>query len=282
MTLAAFDMKPIPNLNWPSGIRLPVALTFEHQAGEGTPLREGRFDAMTHGQIEYGARQGMWNILEVLDRVSVKATFFSTGVAAEKYPDVIRAAQAAGHEIAGMSYSFEGVRTASREREKGIVRRTIKALSDVCGSQITGWRCPDYRISPLTFDVLLDEGLTWDSSMLNDDVPYIVECETGSLLEVPFTTSTADKPFAGFPNPVRGGACALADVWEREFNMLYRESERTPRFMIISMQTWCTGRPAALSTLKQFVEGTLARNDIKFARCSDIAGWSGVSAGKKA
>ena len=191
---------------WPSGIRLPVVLTFEHQSGEGAPLRPGeRPNANNFGQIEYGARRGIWHILELLDRFGIKATFFMTGMAAEKYPDAVRAAHAAGHEMAGMSYGFEQVRTASREREQTIVRRTVKALADTCGVTIKGWRCPDYRISPQTFDILSTEGFVWDSSMLNDDLPYQLDCEGGPLLEIPFTTSTADKAYVAFPYPMRGG-----------------------------------------------------------------------------
>ena len=194
---------------WPSGMRLPIVLTFEHQSGEGAPLRPGeRPNANSFGQIEYGARRGIWNILELLDRFGVKATFFMTGMAAEKYPDAVRAAHAAGHEIAGMSYGFERVRTASREREQTIVRRTVKALADTCGVAIKGWRCPDYRISPQTFDVLSAEGFVWDSSMLNDDLPYLLDCEGGPLIEIPFTTSTADKAYVHFP--IRCGAARRA------------------------------------------------------------------------
>ena len=34
----ATEIEPIANPKWPSGVRLPVALTFEHQSGEGAPL----------------------------------------------------------------------------------------------------------------------------------------------------------------------------------------------------------------------------------------------------
>ena len=46
-----------------------------------------------------------------------------------------------------------------------------------------------------------------------------------------------------------------------------------PRFMILSIQTWATGRPAPLRTLKQFIERLKQYNDIQFARCGDIAAW---------
>jgi peptidoglycan/xylan/chitin deacetylase (PgdA/CDA1 family) len=259
---------------WPSGVRLPVVLTFEHQCGEGTPPRPGdRPNALVGGQIEYGARRGVWNILELLDQLGVKATFFVTGLTAEKYPDTVRAAQKAGHEIAGMGYAFEKVRTASRDREQGIVRRTAKVLQDTCGTAIKGWRCPDYRVSLQTLDILSTEGFLWDSSILNDDLPYFMECQGGRMLEIPFTTSTADKTYIAFPYPMRGGPDGLAGVWNNEFDVLYRESERASRFMIISMQTWATGRPTPLRTLKHFIQRVTAHNDIQFARCNDITGW---------
>src|SRR3954454_11847962 len=117
--------------HWPSGVRLPIVLAFEHQSGEGTPALPGdRPNYMIGGAIEYGARRGIWNILELLGNFNIAATFFVSGSTAEKYPESIRAAHKAGHEIAGMGYSFERVRTASWERERAVVGRTSKALAD--------------------------------------------------------------------------------------------------------------------------------------------------------
>ncbi|HVY59391.1 MAG TPA: polysaccharide deacetylase family protein [Xanthobacteraceae bacterium] len=259
---------------WPTGIRLPVVLTFEHQSGEGVPPLPGnRPNFMMGGAVQYGARTGIWNILELLARYDVKATFFVCGATAEEYPDSIRAAHEAGHEIAGMSYGFERVRTMSFARERAIVRRTAKALRDVCGAEIKGWRCPDYRVSPQTLDVLAEEGFVWDSSHLNDDLPYLFECTAGRMIELPFSTSTADKTFIGYPYPQRGGPQGLADVWNSEFDVLYRESAQAPRLMMLSIQTWATGRPASLRVLEGLIERLARHNDVRFARCADIAGW---------
>lgn len=277
----AIEIKSTTAISWPSGVRLPVVLTFEHQAGEGAPLLPGdRPNYMVGGAMQYGARTGIWNILELLDTLGVKATFFVCGTTAEKYPEAVRAAHAAGHEIAGMSYGFERVRTASPDREQGIVRKTAKVLDDVCGAKIKGWRCPDYRVSPQTLDILSAEGFAWDSSLLNDDLPCLFECAGGRIVELPFTTSTADKTFIGYPYPMRGGPDGLADVWASEFDVLYRESAREPRFMILSIQTWATGRPAPLRVLKQFIQRVVDHNDVQFARCGEVAAWSGAAAGR--
>jgi peptidoglycan/xylan/chitin deacetylase (PgdA/CDA1 family) len=272
----AKEVRAISDARWPDGIRLPVLLTFEHQSGEGTPPLPGdRPNYMIGGALEYGGRTGIWNILEVLDAAGVSATFFVCGTTAEKYPEAVQAASKAGHEIAGMSYSFERIRSASAVRERAMVRKTVQVLRDVCGTAISGWRCPDYRVSPQTLDILSEEGFAWDSSMLNDDFACLFDCTGGKLIEIPFTTSTADKTFIGYPYPMKGGPDGLNDVWDCEFDALYRESDHGSRFMILSIQTWATGRPAPLRALQEFIERIKKYNDVRFARCGEIAAWCG-------
>lgn len=271
----AIEIKTRPeSIRWPGGVRLPIVLTFEHQSGEGAPLFPGdRPNYMVGSAMQYGARRGIWNILELLDKYQIKVTFFVLGATAEKYPEAVQAASKAGHEIAGMGYGFESVRTASVERERSSVRRSCQLLQEIAGTKIHGWRCPDYRISPQTIDILAEEGLVWDSSLLNDDLPYLFQCGSRRIVEIPFTTSTADKTYIGYPYPQRGGPDGLANVWNNEFEVLYRESEKSPRLLILSLQTWATGRPAPLRILRQLLDRLVGHEEIRFARCSDIAGW---------
>ena len=173
-----------------------------------------------------------------------------------------------------MSYNFEKVRAYSTEREQSVLRRSSQALENVAGVKIIGWRCPDYRTSPQTLDLLAENGFTWDSSLLNDDLPYLFDCDGRQLVEIPFTTSTADKTFIGYPYPQRGGSDGLTNVWNNEFDMLYEESERASRLFILSLQTWGVGRPAPLRALKHFLERLSGHEELWFAKCSEIAEWS--------
>jgi peptidoglycan/xylan/chitin deacetylase (PgdA/CDA1 family) len=260
------------DIRWPVGVRLPVMLTFEHQSGEGAPLFPGeRPNYMVGGAMQYGARRGVFNILEALEQVKVKATFFVLGTTAEKYPATVQAIAQGGHEIAGMGYGFQSVRTAKQER--AAIRRSAAVLQDIAGVKIQGWRCPDYRVSPQTIDILAEEGLMWDSTLLNDDLPYVFKTRSRPLVEIPFTTSTADKTFVGYPYPQRGGPEGLASVWDNEFEVLYGESEKAPRMLGLSLQTWASGRPASLRVLARFVKRLAGHEEIRFARGSDIAGW---------
>jgi peptidoglycan/xylan/chitin deacetylase (PgdA/CDA1 family) len=268
----AVEIKRSAEFHWPSRVRLPVVLTFEHQSGEGAqPIFGDRPNYMISDAIQYGARRGLWNILEELDKHSVKATFFVSGSTAERYTPGVRAVQKAGHELAGMSYSFDRVRTASPEKERDIIRRSMKALQDSAGTMIKGWRCPDYRISPQTLDLLAEADFEWDSSLLNDDLPYLFDCRGRFLAEIPFTTSTADKTFASYPHPQRGGPDGLLNVWNSEFDMLYEESQRDARYLILSMQTWVVGRPAVLRVLDQLLSRLASFDGLWYARCGEIS-----------
>jgi len=258
--------------HWPPQVRLPTVLTFEHQSGEGAlPIFGDRANYMVGDAMQYGARRGIWNILQLLEKHKVKATFFICGATAERYSEGVQAAQKAGHELAGMSYNFDRVRTMSPAREKETIGRSIQAIQETTGVTIKGWRCPDYRVSPQTLDLLAESGIAWDSSLLNDDLPYVLDCHGLPLVEIPFTTSTADKTYAGYPHPQRGGPDGLADVWNTEFDVLYEESQRANRFLILSMQTWVVGRPAVLRILDQFLTRLAGFEGAWHAQCGQIA-----------
>ena len=109
-------------------------------------------------------------------------------------------------------------------------------------------------------------------------MPCLFECAGGTLIEIPFTTSTADKTYIGYPYPMRGGPDGLANVWKSEFDVLYRESEHgaalhDPKHPDLG------DRPAgaAARRCRQFIERLRRHNDIQFARCGEIAGWCSKS-----
>ncbi len=97
-----------------------------------------------------------------------KATFFMLGWVAEKYPEIAKAAHAAGHEVATHSYWHRKVYDLSPEEFRKDMKRSIDVLSDQIGAPIRGFRAPSFSITPGTewaFDVMLDLGLTYDASL---------------------------------------------------------------------------------------------------------------------
>ena len=201
-------------------------LTFEHQAGEGPLFAGERPTVSVGGAMQYGARRGIWNILpELLENGRSKATFFVLGMTAEKYPETVQAAARAGMRLpAGLQLRFDPDR--ERRARRANVAALPERLEDIAAVKIRGWRCPDCRVSPETLDILAVKSMVWDSSLLNDDLPYLFQ--TGAKnCRIPFTTSTADKTYSGHPYPQRGGPDGLASVWNNELDvLLYQESEK--------------------------------------------------------
>jgi hypothetical protein len=55
--------------------------------------------------------------------------------------------------------------------------------------------------------------------------------------------------------------------------VLYKESEKGPRLMNLSLQTWATGRPATLRVLGRLLDRLVGHEEFRFAQCSEIAAW---------
>src|SRR5437868_14712407 len=90
--------RPLRPQRWQGGARCAIALSFDsdHETNE---LREGGQSIGRLSQGQYGARQGVPRILQILARASIKASFFVPAVTALLYPDEQRRVIAEGHEI---------------------------------------------------------------------------------------------------------------------------------------------------------------------------------------
>ncbi len=72
-------------------------------------------------------------ILDILEKYGVKATFFVIGVNAEKYPEKVKRIAALGHEIGNHTYSHPHLKNISSEA----LKREIKTSADII-ERLTG------------------------------------------------------------------------------------------------------------------------------------------------
>ena len=107
-------------------------------------------------------------MLDLLDKAGVRATFFVLGWVAERYPDLVRRIDRAGHELASHSYDHGLVYAKAPDAFRDDLRRAKTAIADACGVEVTGFRAPSYSIveqSLWALDVLVREGYRYDSSI---------------------------------------------------------------------------------------------------------------------
>lgn len=107
-------------------------------------------------------------LLDLLDAHGTTATFFVLGWIAERHPHLIRAIQAAGHEVAAHGYAHQRIYTQTPETFRDETRRTKGLLEDLLGVPILGYRAASYSITSASLwalDILSDEGFVYDSSI---------------------------------------------------------------------------------------------------------------------
>lgn len=87
-------------------------------------------------------------ILDVLDRHGVKATFFLVGDHVRRFPEVARDIAARGHAIGNHTYSHRPLWRLSAEAISADVRRAGEEIAAACGRQPTLFRPPKGLLWP--------------------------------------------------------------------------------------------------------------------------------------
>jgi polysaccharide deacetylase family protein (PEP-CTERM system associated) len=140
-------------------------------------------------------------ILALFERHGIRATFFTLGWIAERYPGVVRVIVDNGHELASHGYGHQRAAVLSRREFHQDVVRAKHLLEDLGGAAVAGYRAPSFSIGHdnlWALDILLEAGHRYSSSIYpiaHDHYgmpdaprfPYRPEHCPG-LLEVPPTT----------------------------------------------------------------------------------------------
>ncbi len=136
-------------------------------------------------------------ILGLFSDSDVKATFFTLGWVAQRYPALIRRMVEQGHEIASHGMSHVRVTQQNRDEFKQDVVRTKALLEDVSGQDVIGYRAASYSIGASNLwalDVLKETGHLYSSSI------YPIKHDLYGMPDAPrFAFRPMDDDFVEFP-----------------------------------------------------------------------------------
>ena len=107
------------------------------------------------------------------------ATFFVPGWTAERYQATVERILADGHEIGHHGHSHWSPLRMTEAEERQDIEAGLAAL-DRFGLRPQGYRTPSWEPSPRTFDLLAEYGFDYDSSLMDDDRPYVLETANGA------------------------------------------------------------------------------------------------------
>jgi peptidoglycan-N-acetylglucosamine deacetylase len=105
---------------------------------------------------------GVPRILELFRREGLTQTWFWPGHSIETFPEQFDACVAAGHEIGVHGYSHENPIAMTREQESAVLDRCIELIEKRAGRRPTGYVAPWWEFSPVTNELLLERGITYD------------------------------------------------------------------------------------------------------------------------
>jgi polysaccharide deacetylase family protein (PEP-CTERM system associated) len=108
------------------------------------------------------------NILSLFDEHSAKATFFTLGWIAERYPQMVRRIVDEGHELASHGMSHVRVTQQDQAAFRDDVIKTKALLEDISGVAVIGYRAASYSIGSenlWALEVLQQTGHKYSSSI---------------------------------------------------------------------------------------------------------------------
>lgn len=242
---------------WPEGFRAAASFTFDVDAESCVlahdPAASDRMSLMTHQA--YGPRVGVPRLLRLLERRGVTATFFVPGFTADTYPDMVRSIADAGHEIAHHGYLHEPMQGITAEQEAAYLDRGLAAL-DRLGVTPVGYRAPWWELNWHSPDLLVQRGFSYDSSLLDGDVPYrfVPESGHGNLVEIPVDWALDDwEQYAFYPGWTGSGViespAKVHEMWRLEAEAHHAEGG----CFVLTNHPFISGRPSKAAALERLI-----------------------------
>ena len=263
---------PIP---WPNGARCACAITLDVDADSLIHVAQPRvsYDRLypiTMGR--YGPTVAVPRILETYRRLGLKQSFFMPAWTMEKYPSAVEAILKDGHEIGHHGYIHEDPAEIGPHLQRERFERALHTHIAMTGRKPRGYRAPLYNATQATIELLVEHGFSYDSSLMADDIPYLMQTPKGKLYEMPPHWGSDDwPPFAhyaeiGYMMPVQSPSGGLAASFE-EFEAQYEAGG----FWMGIWHPFLTGRLARWRVVERWLEDVLASRKVWFATLEQIA-----------
>ena len=284
--LSGYNGNP-PQADWPGGARVAVQFVLNYEEGGENCILHGDqasetflseiigaqpFLSARHMSMEsiyeYGARAGVWRLLDLFKSRGVPLTVFAVAMAAERHPAVIERCLADGHEIASHGYRWINYHGVPVETERAHMAKAMEILTRICGSRPLGWYTG--RTSENTRKLVADYGgILYDADDYSDDLPFWSKLVDAPHLIVPYTLDANDMRFAAAQGFSSGDQffAYLKDA----FDTLYEEGAKSPKMMSIGLHCRLVGRPGRFASLKRFLDYVLKHDKAWVCRRIDIA-----------
>jgi peptidoglycan-N-acetylglucosamine deacetylase len=259
---------------WPGGARCAVALSFDADH-ETIPLRDNDESPMRISQGQYGSRQGIPRIRQLLGKHSIPATFFYPAVSALLHPNEVRGIAKEGNEIGIHSWIHEKNTDLPFENERDLSLRAADTLEGLTGVRPVGMRTASWDFSVNTLRIIREMDLLYDSSLMADDEPYeiVADGEPTGIVELPPEWIRDD---AVYFNMLRFSSLrpytppsAVEEIFRAEFDGAWEEGG----LFLLTMHPHVIGHRSRMPLLSRLVDHMKQKGSCWFATHAQVAQW---------
>jgi polysaccharide deacetylase family protein (PEP-CTERM system associated) len=171
----------------------------------------------TWHEQETRVRENVERILQLLSGHDAKGTFFVLGWVADKYPEVVKMIDAAGHEIGSHGYYHNLITEMTPAAFEEDLLKSIRTITQITGKPIVGHRASNFTVVRNTLwalDILANHGFEYDSSIFPIErdrygipnypnrLPHAIHLKDNrQIFEFPMSTLGVGKKFL----PMSGG-----------------------------------------------------------------------------
>jgi peptidoglycan/xylan/chitin deacetylase (PgdA/CDA1 family) len=212
-------------------------------------------------------------ILEVLKRHRIPASFFVPAVVALLHPDEQRRVIDEGHEIGMHGWIHEWTGELSEHVERDLMRRAYETLTKTTGKTPVGVRVPSWDFSPSTLKIIRELRLLYDSSLMADDEPYelLEDGQPTGVVELPVEWIKDDAPYFGM-NRASGlrpytAPSAVLEIFKAEFDGAVAERG----LFLLTLHPHITGHRSRMWVLEALIEHMKRADGVWFATHEDVA-----------
>jgi len=270
--------RPAAPMVWPGDARIAmsVVVAFEafHTRSQYNPRPgpPGKPDQSSLSYAEYGPKTGVWRVLNLLDAQGIKASFHTSGLAAERWPLTLKEIHRRGHEIVGHGWSNDNLgEAATSESELKDVLDTIWAIEKATGLRPRGWSSPGSKGSDAKYAALVNEAkVEWIGDDASDDVPFVREMYGRKIVIMPRNNFPAnDLTLWLWPaNPPN----VYFESFKDAFDELYEEGAAgSPKWIEVVIHCHIGARPGLTRAIRRVLQYAKDHPNVWIARRGDIA-----------
>ena len=147
-----------PAIWGPDGRRAAVSVTFDN-LGEAADLERGLWPEDEPLGRHFSVKRTLPRILDTLDELRLRATFFVEGLNADLYPEALLEIANSGHELGYHGWRHEYWPNLSPSKEARLLERGIHKMDEL-GVRPRGFRPPGGRLTPSSPELLDNLGFT--------------------------------------------------------------------------------------------------------------------------